>query len=421
MISLIINILIIAGLIAVLRKLAREKPLESFFWPGLIIKVVAGIAVGLVYKHYYKVEGDTYTLFNLAAYLASLAGSNFDNFLNIILYNEFDTGSKTFFFIWNQPRSLLFVKIVSIINLISDNNYWITSIYLSIFSFYGCWRVSNLLVKEFKVEKRSAALSFLLFPSLVFWSSGVLKEAIMLGAICFMVSAVIEIIKKTRIPLNVIALILSALVLWFLKYYYAVIVFAVLAAYFLVTVFFKTKLLKLIGLPAIIVIGIVLTATLHPNLVFSNFPGAIYQNYTSIVKAAGSPDFHFDSLTASWGSIIENLPKAFITGILRPFPWEASANFQVVAAIENFFILLMSLSAIAFIIYQKKNILSVELGACFLFVLIMSTFLALSTPNYGTLLRYKTGYMPFLLLLITNRNPLFDFFFSGPEIGRKAG
>jgi hypothetical protein len=41
-----------------------------------------------------------------------------------------------------------------------------------------------------------------------------------------------------------------------------------------------------------------------------------------------------------------------------------------------------------------------------LYVVALCVFLALSTPNFGTLSRYRISFLPLLFLLITIENPL---------------
>jgi hypothetical protein len=38
--------------------------------------------------------------------------------------------------------------------------------------------------------------------------------------------------------------------------------------------------------------------------------------------------------------------------------------------------------------------------------MLLAIFLALSTPNFGTLSRYKIGFFPFLVFLTLYKNPL---------------
>jgi hypothetical protein len=51
------------------------------------------------------------------------------------------------------------------------------------------------------------------------------------------------------------------------------------------------------------------------------------------------------------------------------------------------------------------------------YCIVLCVFLALSTPNLGTLSRYRVGFLPFLIFLLAYRNPLIDF--VGGKLTRK--
>ncbi len=81
---------------------------------------------------------------------------------------------------------------------------------------------------------------------------------------------------------------------------------------------------------------------------------------------------------------------------------------QLIAAVENTIILLLSLVALANL---KKLVQSPErllLFSIVVYVALLCLFLTLSTPNYGTLVRYRVGFLPFYILLIAMENRLFN-------------
>ena len=43
-----------------------------------------------------------------------------------------------------------------------------------------------------------------------------------------------------------------------------------------------------------------------------------------------------------------------------------------------------------------------------IYVSILAITMAFASPNWGSLVRYKVGYLPFFLLLILNNNPVID-------------
>jgi hypothetical protein len=80
---------------------------------------------------------------------------------------------------------------------------------------------------------------------------------------------------------------------------------------------------------------------------------------------------------------------------------------MLLGAIENAVLLLFFLVALTN--YKRR----VPCGepvvaiAVITFIVILGVLLPLSTPNYGTLSRYRVGYLPFFVFLIIYGNPLF--------------
>ena len=66
--------------------------------------------------------------------------------------------------------------------IFSFGNYHVHSILLSYFAFLGSFSLANVFYKVSKLKMASYFAVFLI-PSVVFWSSGILKEAILLFAL----------------------------------------------------------------------------------------------------------------------------------------------------------------------------------------------------------------------------------------------
>ena len=129
----VINIAFLLVISYKLWKADTDIGTRRFFWPALVAKVLAGIALGLVYTYYYT-TGDTFLYFDDGKKLADLARSDF------FLYLRFLWLGDDSFVIWSdlnalQSRALYMVKLTSFVNLITLDNYWIISGYFSFFSF----------------------------------------------------------------------------------------------------------------------------------------------------------------------------------------------------------------------------------------------------------------------------------------------
>ena len=215
----ILNVALVAFIIYRHWKFHRKNEIAVFYWPGLLLKIVAGIALGMVYLYYYQIPGDTFLFFEDSKKLTELARTDFLSYVRFLLFDE-PTHPLWTEIVYQQSRALFMVKITSLFGLITVDNYWITSLYFSVLSFMCAWRLTITIVGSFPSAKTAAIVAFLFFPSVVFWSSGLIKESIAMAALLFLSSAVVKIWVGKQMPWWEWTLVIfSAWIEWHLKYY----------------------------------------------------------------------------------------------------------------------------------------------------------------------------------------------------------
>ncbi|MBA4054794.1 MAG: hypothetical protein C0490_08790, partial [Marivirga sp.] len=321
---------------------AEDSSVKIFFWPALLIKLVAGICLGLVYTFYYTSPGDTLFYFEDGVKLADLARSDFR------LYAKFLWLGDESFTIWNdlnvlQSRALFMVKITSFVNLLSHDNYWITTLYFSFTSFLGAWFLSKTIARFKPGIRVPAVAAFLFFPSVVFWSSGLIKESLAMAAL-FCLSAIYlkALMKEWPNMWQWIWMAVSLWLLWNLKYYYLAVFLPVAASSLAVILVFSPRLksrhwfVKLTTSIIVFFVPLAVISIVHPNFYPENFLNVIVSNNREF-HAISDPDdlIYYKTLQPSLESVFENAPMALFSGLFRPLPWEAGTFFQVFISIEN--------------------------------------------------------------------------------------
>jgi hypothetical protein len=392
---------------------------RRFFWPSLALKLFAGVSLGLVYKYYYSAN-DTFLFFNDSLLLDSYARSDFGGYLKFLFTSE----KPTFILkkiVTVEPRSLFFVKILSVVNLFTFNNYWFSSLWFSFFSFAGSWFLFVRLCDVRKDFLWPAAVAFLLLPSCLFWGSGIIKESIALGSLFFITGFFLLLYQKRKIKIiGWISTIICTYILWSLKYYWAVLLFPALITY-AATKFFLTPILKPkvlwqeITIWTLFFLALCLAATfIHPNFYLERILGVIVDNYTTFINVSEPGDvIHFDELSPNLLSILMNSPWALFSGLFRPFIFESNSLFQFISAIENFFLIILFIASLKNVRLIATSPYRLLVYSTIVYVVLLCIFLALSTPNFGTLSRYRVGFLPFFTFLVLYRNPLlsrFSFF-----------
>jgi hypothetical protein len=381
-----------------------QNMLKQFFWPALGAKLFAGVCVGLLYTCYYKV-GDTFLYFHDGSMLADLARRDFTAYMRFIVKSE---GAITGTFNEDSPRALLFVKIVSLFSLLSFDNYWIIASYFSLSSFLGSWFLVQRISDHFPEFNLSAVVAFLFFPSTVFWSSGLIKESLALASLFFLAGTFLDWWFQCNFSIvRWLSVIFASWVMWALKYYIGAVFFPIV----LTALFYKfilSRFLKRhndwISFFAAMLIFIVLVTVASfskPNIYPQRLLNRIVDNNNAYTTISAPEDLiHFYELTPTAGNLLLNAPWALFSGLFRPFVWESGNVLQLLVSIEN--LLLLALSCIA--LYGIRNLLRspywILIFCTLSYIAALCIFITLSTPNFGTLARYRVGYLTFFIFLL---------------------
>ncbi|GCC52903.1 hypothetical protein SanaruYs_31430 [Chryseotalea sanaruensis] len=387
--------------------------IKPFYLPALFLHVIAGISLGLLYVHYYG-ESDTLIYFQEGLKLNELLFLDVKGYLNFLWSNA---GDDTFLqtLVYTDKRALFMVKISSLVLLCSLNNYWIASIYFSVISFLASWQISNLLNYYFPSKRNAIIFSFLFIPSVVFWSSGVVKESVALASLFCIVSNFIRLYKDGKLVWwQWLMMIICIWLLYNLKYYYLAVVIPVIITSLVVKriitywpkcLFIQELLLWL----AIFCTFSLLVTQLHPNFYPSRFLSVIYNNYLAFIANSAPEDvMHFQYLSENWINVTLLSPWAFVSGLFRPFIWESTNALQTIAAIENTCFLVLTISSLHGLKTLAKHPDRILIFATLIYCFVLSVFLTLSTPNFGTLIRYRVGFLPFFIFLTASSSPIFN-------------
>ncbi|MEM9829927.1 MAG: hypothetical protein AAF944_04790 [Bacteroidota bacterium] len=398
---IIIHSLIIIGIIILWYRPYRSSQLRYWLILGVIVKIIGGWLVGILYHHYYA-GGDTWNYFSDGVTLAQFARAHFSDYLS----SWFNTSKlpETLIYL-RQPRALLMSRIISIGCLLTNDNYWLVSTYLSLLSFAGVWFLVRTLHIFFPTTQLAANIAWLAFPSFVFWSSGILKETLAVGFISILIAMTLRVYfdKVSRQSvLFILPGLITIVMLWLLKYYYAAVLAPLLIAIILAKYLPFKRPNVLIRVVLLFIFLIALATFMHPNLNAKRVLVVIVQNHDVFVQK-WRPDaiIHFWQLKPTFTSFLLNTPLALFSAWYRPLPFEINKMLAQIAGIENGLFLLISILAVRKVesIKNLKIDQRLWLMAAILFSVLLGTLLTLSTPNFGTLARYKVAFSPLLLYI----------------------
>ncbi len=387
--------------------LKQSDEMRLIFWPALAVKLLAGLAVGWIYFYYYG-QGDTITYWHDGRLIADKILSDPLRALNFYWNDEaFEFDSL----ISIRPRSLFFVKITGLIAFLSGGSYWMMALIISFCSFLGAWYLCVKTISFFPGARMAAILAFLFYPSVVFWSSGLIKESLGLGALYFLSGILLMFINHRKVDgWEWVVALVSLWIGWNLKYYWMGVFIPIAITTVLVIMISSFKpAYKRFDLPiwtGLFILLLLGATSIHPNFYPNRILRVIWENNQEFMALTSSSNaIHYHDLSPSFNSVLLNMPQALASGIFRPFTWEAHNATSMVAGIENLLLAILALMAVPSLpkLFRSPNRILVV--AIITYILILATFLALSTPNLGTLSRYKVGFLPFLVYLLLSHNP----------------
>ncbi len=404
-----LNAFLISYLIYRLASRPPERFLKIMFWPALLLKLSCGILIGLLYQYQWLPGGDTFVFQQQAEVLNQYARENFSNYLHFILTGQYESVylfdlmkfrgySNSFFMVW----------LLHFLNFITHQQYYLNSVYFSLFSFWGAWHLTKTVTVLFPATKVAAVGAFLFFPSVVFWSSGVLKESILLGSCFLLLAAVLNLVYRPwqhRVS-EVLILALAAYICFRTRYYFAVAYFPVLFAFAGTEKIIQIgrmqkpaqKWLVYLGTLAVLGFG---ASFLHEAINLNYFFDQLIINYQTLsLRSAGKASIELAHLEPTVSSVLYYAPKAIASAIFRPLPGEIQTLPYWLAGFENLLILI--LVAVALLTWRKsKSALPFTLTiSLLLYVVLVAALIGLSTPNLGSLSRYRVAFLPFLLYLV---------------------
>jgi hypothetical protein len=399
----------------------QEMPYYRYYLPGLVVKIFGGLVFTAIYTFYYP-GGDCHAYYQGARSMNALAMDEPQVYFSIMAGNTTPENWSYFTEHTGYPPSYLYVKggahfavsrYISPLLLPSLGSMIIATLLLNVIMYIGIWKFFRVLCLRYPGYIKRIALAVLFFPSVVFWSGGIMKDSFTYAATLYLTAAMYEIfIYKMRILRNIPGIILSVFLIVSLKPY---IIIALLPCLGLIISYnyiieIKNTIIRTIVSPVLILTGVL--AGLFALSLLSTQLGT-YSSVDNVVSKAqinqqdlmreeqyGSNNFNIGPLDPSIGGLARKFLPATIAGLFRPFLWEARNPVMVISAIENF-LLLSLLLFLLFRLHPGKLFRMIGsdhyLLFAFIFSLIFSFSVGISTANFGALVRYKIPALPFFV------------------------
>ena len=314
---------------------------------------------------------------------------------------------------YGLSNTVFFSKLLALLNLASLGSLAVNALYLSLFCFAGCWLLVRTWGQLFPGTQRAAVVALLLWPTVQWWTAGISKETVLLGSETALVALVLRHLygpgRGAAAGLrDAVAGLVLAWLAFRMRYFFALPLLGGLAALAAVRLAtrrgwlgagWRPQVLALLaglavgGALAAYVVGRLLPAGFFPQQVVE-----IYQH--GVATSPGRPHLSYPHLQATAGSLLRHAPLAILNVFARPWFTDFQGIQYVGVFLENLLLLALLLRAAWAARRGQLRRLPVALVVVLvLYSVLLAAFIGLSTPNFGTLSRYRAALLPWLLLL----------------------
>jgi hypothetical protein len=386
------------------------------------LKVLSGSVLILVYTYYYTDPeyADVYKYFNDGRIMFTAIYSNPLDYLRLLtgidssaphLHVYYDQMS-----FWYRPwesagynDNRLVIRFNALISVFSFGYIHVHNVFINFLSFSGLIALYKFFVRYADQQKLVwLAGGMFLFPGLLFWGSGILKEGLLIWSFGFWIYYVDSFVKqKSGYPKLLFLLLLYSFVLLLLKPYTLLLWLPCMIAFY----WGRNQSYLIINIKYVTILVLFLVSALLIGFFIPayNFLEIIAQKQNDFVESS----IYFDA-----GSIIHTqklsptfleISSGFFIGIVhtffRPHIFEADSMVIWMAALENLLIFAMILFMIIF--FDKKKFLLYDVKwAGLWFALLLFGFVGMISVAYGGIVRYKIPALPFLWLFVVHSTNL---------------
>ena len=394
-------------------------------WPIFLflLKVIAGVLLGLIYTYHYTdiKTTDTWKFFNDSKIMFSAMHEHPYDFFRMFTgfdgdsielrsyYERMDAWLNTNL-LFNDNKTI--IRLNAFFHFFSLGYYYVHVIFMNCLSFTGLfclYKVFNQLVKN---ASKEILLFTFLFPSVLFWGSGLLKDSLLIFGLGLFIYQFYRFTVEGMKTKRILLLLLSIGLLSVIKFYILILILPGIIGWLLSKKFAPKKSLSLIAILYILFFTIAFNFhylapeyDLSAILYWKQFN---FYGYANAVESKSLIEIPRLGLTP-W-SIIKNVPSAFFTTLVRPFLTDIHQNpLILLAAIEN----LLILCFLAFMVFTFKKPDESNRGffwVSIFFIITLFALIGLTTPVLGAIVRYKIPALPFLgfIILSLTRKRIFN-------------
>lgn len=351
---------------------------------------------GVIYRNFLVDPGNA---------LGVIFSPDFENFKHLEVINQL-------VFDYTQ-REALVIKVCAVLSIFTMDSYLSISIILSTFALSGLWAIYVIFVKLYPHLNKKFAFAFFYIPSLTFWSAGVLKEPLAVGAMGWLFYCMYKFFfGNEKSPKLFILFTLSFLVIKEVKIYIILCFLPALIFWLFLqkTQSIKNLIIRRVFTPIFFLLGL-LGAFYAANLVtqgdklydlskIANTSKTTSEWLLYIGKTQNASYYDLGEQDGTFSGMLKLAGPAINVSLFRPYPWESRNFTMFISSIESIYLLFLTIRILIKVGFLKTLIYIFETPLvlfCIIFSISFAFAVGISSYNFGTLVRYKIPFLPFYL------------------------
>ena len=362
-----------------------------------LVKVAAGLCMGWITLTYFG--GGDYGSANMYGRLEhKLLLDDPNKFFRELFDAEYSQGYGGMFdsvnSFWHDLAGNCIYKLLAIFNFLSRGNFYINTLFLNFIGFFGHLALFRVFNDVYKDKKWLLLAGCFLIPSTLYFSSGLHKDNLAFTAVCIFSYAIYFLISRSFSFRKVLLLIVSSAVLLLIKNYVLIALIPPAIALYVAGKTGKTWLsfLSVYGLSLLLIFcSIKLSPSRNPLHTITQKQQDFFKLETARTQV------NMDTLQPTIGSFASNIPSAIERAYLRPYVWEQPTRYLLIPALEIvIYIIILALAFFLQVRNYSKPPPFVLFGIFFSATIFL--FIGFVVPNFGSIVRYRSLYLPFLLI-----------------------
>lgn len=401
----------------------KDEEFSKYIIPAFLLRIVGSILTALMYQYYYG-YGDTFYYFIGASDIFNQAFSNPAISLEMLSvpFENWSLETKkayTYSFFFSSPTESVVLRYGGLFGIFPGfGSYMGISLCFTSVSFLGTWLIYRVFTKIYPHLHKPLAYAVLFLPSMCFWSTGIMKDPLVMGGLGMLFYGLYHLlVKRGSSILLCLAFIYIGFQLTFHIKKYTFMAFAPTFGFMLIYNFIllvKNPTIRRVLVPFFLILS---------GLGFFGFVNFL-SNYYAAFSLEGFIDeaskmqwwlqysterddgtgYSLGEYDPSFTGVLQLIPKSINVTLFRPYIWEARKIIVIPSAIEAFITLLLTFYVIVIKVGVIRS-LRISLGNpfvlfCLLFSLLFAFAVGFTSYNFGALARYKLPCLPFYLSAI---------------------